>query len=257
MGIRQPVDDLQSERCRRSHFFSPEQHTMKRGRGVRPAPVGDHHAADTRRYAQGDLRKLQPRVFHGDDSMAAHGQFQAAAQGHAVQGCNDRFAAVVEVNQQPGAYPGILDALFPVPQHRGEPADVGAGGKCRDAVAGNDEPGGVRVVLILFQQAEDFVGHFVVQRVQCLGTAQGDDFHSIKFIDQDEPVEVLVGAQGPLRVRHAGSLRAEFIQDTRTLLITQRAHQFQGALPEGKGKPATQFQVRGGADIAVQDVNGL
>ena len=115
----------------------------------------------------------------------------------------------------------------------------------------------MRVVLILFQQGEDFVGHFIVQRVQCLGTAQGDDFHAIEFIDQDEPVEVLVGAQGPLCARHAGSLRAEFIQDTRTLLITQFAHQFQGALPEGKGKPAAQFQVRGGADIAVQDVHGL
>ena len=146
-----------------------------------------------------------------------------------------------------------------VAQQRREAADVGAGAERPRAVAGDDEAGDRRVVLVAPDHGEDLVGHLVVQRIQRLGPAQRDDVDAVEVVDQHVALgPLVVGAAARSATGMPGRSRAKRSRMPRRSRRRRRSR-ISSSGPRLKPSATRQPRSRSAAlaDAAVEDVDAL
>src|SRR3974377_2306281 len=146
---------------------------------------------------------------------------------------------------------------FCVTEHARKATDVGASGKGARAITSDHEAAYLRVVFEATNRGENFLGDVVINSVERLRTANGDQFHVADIIKKDVAMKLLVLAEWSARLRQARPLTLQTRDDTVNLVIADRPHDVGGAFPETQRQPATEFEIGGLADLAVENVNRL
>ena len=171
--------------------------------------------------AELDFRLAEPGIVGGQDEVAHHGEFAAAAQGIAGHRRDHRLAALAD------PVPGrdeVVDIALRVGQalHLG---DVGAG---RESLvrAGDDDRADCRIPLEDVERAVDLGDELAVQRVQGLWPVERDQADLAPDLDED-------GFIGRGRC-HGGSLEAGALFDG------ELAGRARLVIPsDGRGRPAS------------------
>ena len=127
-------------------------------------------AADAGGDAEVDLGLAELRLLGGDNEVAQHGQFAAAAQGKAVDRGDDRLpepgdAVVAEGEEIARVHLGIG-----LVRHL---LDVGAGGEGLVARAGQDQAADAVIVLDRIEEVRQVPEQGRVEGIQRLGPVQG------------------------------------------------------------------------------------
>ena len=241
----------------RLQLASQAQHVVEDRSRFWPAAVGHGQGADARSDAQGDLRQLHPGAGCGHHGVTAQGQFQAPAEGHAVDGGNYGLLHGIQVHQKPRAIAGEAGGSLGITEQLREAPDVGAGAEGTGAVTGDDKAEYILVIFTLADDVQELVGDGVVEGVHGLGATQGDDHHTIDLVHQQEATEVQVLGQRPSGHGHARAFGGEAFQDALHFLSAEFVHQLQRPLLESQGQDAAEVQVLWRAYPAVEDVHGL
>src|ERR1700685_1772111 len=125
------------------------------------------------------------------------------------------------------------------------------------SIAGDDKAGHRGIILEPPDHNEDFVSQLIVQRVERLGTPDGDDFDIAQIIHQHEAKKILVIARGTFRQRQARPFFCKALADTGHFRRAKLAHQFQRPRFETKRQAATELEVRRAADAAIENIAAL
>ena len=110
--------------------------------------------------------------------------FSAATTGLAC----DRCAATAASSR------GHIALRLRIAEHFRKSPDVGAGRECARAITGDDEAAHRGIVLALPDDAENFIGQRVMQRIERFRPPDGDDFDAAHVIDEHETQKFLVFA---------------------------------------------------------------
>ncbi|MNV58565.1 hypothetical protein D3C71_1509510 [compost metagenome] len=136
---------------------------------LRTACAGDH--------AQFDFGLAEFGVFSGDDEIAHHGQLTATAQRKTADSGNDGLADGADRFPVAGDVVALVGVGKTVFRHG---ANIGSGGE-RSFTAGNDHAADLLVGIKRLQGGPQFIHQLIVQRVELLGTVEGDDADLVRF----------------------------------------------------------------------------
>src|SRR3974390_738400 len=144
-----------------------------------------------------------------------------------------------------------------VTEHARKATDLGASGKGARAITSDHKAAYLRVVFEATNRGENFLGDAVINSIERLWTANGDQFHVADIIKKHVAMKLLVLAERSARLRQARPLTLQMRDDTVNLVIADAAHDVEWAFLETKRQPATEFEIGGLADLAVENVNRL
>ena len=171
-----------------------------------------------------------------------------------MRAATHRLGHAVQVNQKLGAVPCILLGCTAIAEHGRELVDVGSGAECPISIAGDDKTSDAAVIVVRLEHVEDLVVHLIVEGVHRLWPAERNDHDTVDIVYEHMAAKVEIAVHRLRRLWHTRPFAHKALHDALDFGRAQLVHQRQRPLLEAQGGHATEVEILGGGDVAIEDV---